>query len=303
MAVNEDGSLMRRVKGGMGSLSEALARSIQEKGGEVRLKTSVKRIVVENGVATGVELKNGERLTARAVLSNLDKKTTFFELLGQEHLSESDIQKIRRVENRGAYVHLTFKFEERPRFGGPWAPLNADVNTAVCIALTPDPEQMQADYDACVRGELPKRPPVALQIPSVLDPSLAPPGFHCGTAYGFYFPCEAPKAERGKLRDEMAERVLDRIEEYMPGFRECIVENAVFSSDHFAAMHGSTNGDFTHGLIHPEQMLGNRAMVEGSAHRTPIESLYLCGAACHPGPGVTFLPGYGCAMEVLQGLS
>jgi len=299
MAVNEDGGLMRRVKGGMGSLSEALVRSIQEKGGEVRLKTRVKRIVVEGGVATGVELKNGERLTARAVISNLDKKTTFFDLLGEEHLSESCTEKVRKVENRGAYVHLIFKLKERPRFGGPWAHLNADINAAVSLALTPDPEQMQADYDACVRGELPKRPPVALQIPSVVDPSLAPPGFHCATSYGFFFPCEAPKAERGKLRDEMAERVLDRIEEYMPGFRECIVERAVFSSDHFATMYGTTNGDVGQGLIHPEQMLGNRAMVEGSAHKAPIEGLYLCGAACHPGPGVTFLPGYGCAKEVL----
>jgi phytoene dehydrogenase-like protein len=100
----------------------------------------------------------------------------------------------------------------------------------------------------------------------------------------------------------MAERVLDRIEEYMPNFREAIVDKAVFSSDHFATMQGATNGDFTHGLIHPDQMLGNRAMVKGSAHKTPIEGLYLCGAACHPGPGVTFLPGYGCAVEALEEL-
>jgi len=137
-------------------------------------------------------------------------------------------------------------------------------------------------------------------IPSIEDPSLAPPGHHSASAYGFFFPCEAPDAERGKLRDEMAERVIDRICGYMPDFRERIVERAVFSSDHFAAMHGSTHGDFTHGLIHPDQMLAARATWQGSAHATPVPGLYLCGAACHPGPGVTFLPGYGCALEVLE---
>ena len=98
----------------------------------------------------------------------------------------------------------------------------------------------------------------------------------------------------------MAERVIDRICQYLPDFREHIVERAVFSSDHFAAMHGATNGDFTHGLIHPDQMLAARAASEGSAHATPVPGLYLCGAACHPGPGVTFLPGYNSAKEVIR---
>jgi phytoene dehydrogenase-like protein len=96
----------------------------------------------------------------------------------------------------------------------------------------------------------------------------------------------------------MAERIIDRIEAVYPGFRELIVDSAVFSSDHFETMQGATGGDFTHGMIHPEQMLGGRTLVPGSSHRTPIENLFLCGASCHPGPGVTFLPGYGCAAEV-----
>src|SRR5678815_5594424 len=100
----------------------------------------------------------------------------------------------------------------------------------------------------------------------------------------------------------MAERILDRLSEFLPDLRDCIVERAVFSSDHFASMQGATNGDFTHGLIHPEQMIGGRLLVPGSAHATPIRDLYLCGAACHPGPGVTFLPGYGAAYEVAEAL-
>jgi phytoene dehydrogenase-like protein len=301
-AQNEGGGLMRRVKGGMGSLSEALCRSIADKGGEVRIKSPVRRVLIEDGRATGVELRDGRRVTARAVLSNLDKAATFFGLVGREHLDAATIQRIERVEQRGAYVHLLFKLSRLPRYGPPFEHLNADPRTRFNTTLVPDPELQQASYEACRRGEVPEHPPVGMQIPTVMDPGLAPDGFHIATTYGFFFPCEAPKEERGRLRDEMAERILDRLSEFLPDLRECIVERAVFSSEHFATMQGATNGDFTHGLIHPEQMIGGRLLVPGSAHATPIAGLYLCGASCHPGPGVTFLPGYGAAYEVMEAL-
>ena len=302
-AQNQSGGLMRRVKGGMGSMAEALRRSITDKGGEVRVQASVRRVVVDNGRADGVELRDGTRITARAVLSNLDKPATLFGLVGREYLDDATITKIESVEHRGAFVHLLFKLRRLPSYGPPFEHLNADPRTRFNTTLVPDPELQQASYEACRRGELPEHPPVAMQIPTVMDPSLAPDGFHIATTYGFFFPCEAPKEARGDLRDAMVERILDRLSEFLPDLRDCIVERAVFSSDHFAAMQGATNGDFTHGLIHPEQMIGGRLLVPGSAHATPIAGLYLCGASCHPGPGVTFLPGYGAAYEVAEVLA
>ncbi|MFT4571948.1 MAG: phytoene dehydrogenase-like protein [Hyphomicrobiaceae bacterium] len=300
MALNGSGGLMRRVKGGMGSLCEALERSIVANGGEVRLKQQVKRIVVENGRAVGVELRSGEVLRARVVLSNLDKPATFTRLLDEKLLPASFVADVHAIEHKGAWVHLLFKLNRLPEYGGEWAFLNKNIYARFGGAMVPDPEQMQESHEACQRGELPTHAPIAFQIPTVVDPTLAPEGMHIASAYGFFFPCDAPDSERGRLRDEMAEQVIDRICQYLPDFRESIVERAVFSSDHFAAMHGATNGDFTHGLIHPDQMLAARSVVEGSAHATPIAGLYLCGAACHPGPGVTFLPGYGCANEVMK---
>ena len=110
---------------------------------------------------------------------------------------------------------------------------------------------------------------------------------------------ELSEARRGKLRDQMAEKIIDHICIHMPDFRELITDQAIFSSDHFASMQGVTNGDWTHGLLHPDQMIGERCLVDGTGHTTPVASLYLCGASCHPGPGVTFLPGYNCAHEVM----
>jgi phytoene dehydrogenase-like protein len=299
-AQNEGGGLMRRVKGGMGMLSEALRRSIEEKGSEVRTETAVRRIVVEDGCAIGVELRDGTRLTAGTVVSNLDKTATMFGLVGREHLDRETVARIEGIEQRGAYVHLVFKLRRLPSYGPPFEHLNADTLTRFNTTLVPDPELQQESYEACRRAEVPEYPPVGMQIPTVMDPTLAPEGFHIATTYGFFFPCEAPRSERGRLRDEMAERIIDRLSAFLPDLRDCIVERAVFSSDHFATMQGATNGDFTHGLIHPEQMLGGRLLVPGSAHATPIANLYLCGASCHPGPGVTFLPGYGAAYEVLD---
>lgn len=301
-AQNESGGLMRRVRGGMGALSEALCRSIADKGSEVRLKTPVQRILIDGGRAVGVELRGGGRITARAVLSNLDKPATFFGLVGREHLPDAVAARIDAIEHRGAYLHVLFKLRRLPRYGPPYEHLNTDPRTRFNTTLVPDPERQQASYEACRRGEVPPDPPIGMQIPTVMDPSLAPPGFHIATTYGFFFPCTAPKAERGRLRDAMAERIIDRLSAVLPDLRDCVAERAVFSSDHFAVMQGATNGDFTHGLIHPDQMIGGRLLVPGSAHATPIPGLYLCGASCHPGPGVTFLPGYGAACEVADAL-
>src|SRR5262245_22292085 len=201
-AQNEGGGLMRRVKGGMGMLSEALSRSIADKGGEVRAKTAVASILVDNGQATGVELRDGTRLTARAVISNLDKPATFFGLVGRQHLDTATAERIESIEQRGAYMHVLFKLRRLPSYGPPFEHLNADPRTRFNTTLVPDPEQQQASYEACRRGELPEHLPVAMQIPTVMDPSLAPEGFHIATTYGFFFPCEAPREDRGRLRDE-----------------------------------------------------------------------------------------------------
>lgn len=302
LSPNDAGGLMKRVRGGMGALSEALGRSIADKGGEVRLGAAVRRIVIEDGRAVGVEMRGGEEIRARVIVSNLDKHATLLGLVGDAHVTNETADRIRGIEQKGAYVHLLFKLSGLPRYGAPLEHLNDDAGTRFNLGLFTDPEELQRSYEACLRGEVPRNPPAALQIPTVIDPTLAPEGCHIGTTYGFYFPCEAPKEERGKLRDEMAERIIDRIEEVYPGFRRLIVESAIFSSDHFASMQGATGGDFTHGLMHPEQMLAARTLVPGSSHRTPIADLFLCGASCHPGPGVSFLPGYGCAMEVAEWL-
>jgi phytoene dehydrogenase-like protein len=295
-------ALMRKVKGGMGSISECLQRAIEAKGGKVELKAQVERILVENGKAIGVRLKNGDELRAKIIISNLDKQTTFFDLAGEEHFDTQFRQKINRIQGRGAYLHILWRLNSVPEFGKPWEYLNSDINHRSAVSRGTDPKVMQSSWHDCEMGRVPAHPPTSLQIASICDPTLVPPGStnHVANSYIFYYPCSAPQKERGKLKDEMAEIAINRIAEAMPDFRDCIDKKIVFASDHFTTMTGSTGGDFCHGLLHPEEMLEFRKMVPDSANATPIGDLYICGSSTHPGPGVTFVPGYNCAYEVLE---
>ncbi len=299
MAQEGSEGMMQRVRGGLGRLSDSLATQIQALGGEVRLKQSVQRILVEDGRAVGVEMKNGEVLHAHSIISNLDKQATFNRLLAGHTLAETDQARVDAFSHRGAFVHMLFKLRGLPTYSNHLAKLNNVRGAKFGGAMVLDPERLQQAYETCLTGELPDEVPLAFQIPTVVDPTLAPEGYHIASAYGFYFPCEAEKSRRGKLRDAMAEKIIDHISIHLPDFRQLIEDQAIFSSDHFATMQGVTNGDWTHGLLHPDQMIGERCLVEGTGHTTPITGLYLCGASCHPGPGVTFLPGYNCAHEML----
>ena len=299
MAQEGSAGMMQRVKGGMGKLSESLVSQIESLGSEVRIKQPVKKIIIENDAAVGVELKNGEQLFAKTIISNLDKPATFNRLAEDYPLPTATQQQIDNFEHRGAYVHMLFKLSGLPRYGAHVDKLNRIPFAQFGGAMVAEPEELQRCYEQCQKGELPPTVPLAFQFPSLLDDTLAPEGFHIASAYGFYFPCDAEKSKRGKLRDQFGEMIIDHIDMHMPGFRDLIVDTAIFSSDHFATMEGASNGDWTHGLLHPDQMVGDRCLIEGTGHTTPISNLFLCGSSCHPGPGVTFLPGYNCAFEVL----
>jgi len=299
MAQEGSEGLMQRVRGGIGRLSDCLAEQITALGGEVRLQKNVAQILVQDNCAVGVELKNGERIYADTIISNLDKQATFNRLLAGHTQAEEDQRKIDAFTHRGAFVHMLFKLKGLPTYSPHLDKLNRTHGAHFGGAMVLEPKQLQESYESCLRGELPAHIPLAFQIPTVHDSSLAPPGYHIATAYGFYFPCEAEKSRRGKLLDQMAEKIIDHIGVHLPNFRALIVDQAIFSSDHFASMQGVTNGDWTHGLLHPDQMIGERCLIDGTGHTTPVANLYLCGASCHPGPGVTFLPGYNCAHEIM----
>lgn len=299
MATNGEGQFMRHVKGGMGMIAEGLQRSIEEKGGEVRVSTPVKTILVENGKAVGVELENGEKITAEVVLSNLDAYATFIRLVGEDNLPSDFVRLVKGIDHRCPYIQILLTLKGLPEFAGDFAFAN-DNSLRWAMGIFPSPEHVERCWDACKWGRIPEDPILGYQIASVWDDSLAPPGYHSGSIFVPYFPVTAPRDQHGRLKDEMADKAIAKMNKYAPNFRDAIVDKAVFAPLHFETMFGCTNGDFTHGVIRPDQMLDFRPMVGWSGYKTPLENLYLCGSGCYPGPGVTFIPGYNSAHEVLK---
>ena len=289
----------RMPRGGIGAVSEALRRCLEAHGGSVRCRARVARIVVEGGRAMGVELSGGERISSSAVLSSVDARATFLGLAGERHLPERFVHEVEEIDYRNGYIQIHLVLRELPRLTGHLEFAN-EGGIGWLLAYIPSPEHLARCWEQYRRNEVPDDPVAYCTIPSVVDPSLAEPGTHTCTIFSHYFPAEGSQAEHASMKRVMADRVIERMERHAPGFRASIVKKAVLTHRYFESRFGITAGDFAHGLLHPGQMWDRRPVPGWSSYRTPIGGLYLCGSACHPGPGVTCMPGHNAAEAVLE---
>jgi len=292
----------RTPKGGIGALSDALARCLEDRGGKIEYRAPVKRLLVENGTVSGVELKTGEKISARIVVSSIDARATFMGLVGEDQLPSDFTNAVEDIEYKNGYIQLHMTLKEVPEFTGHLAFANEN-KIRWCMAYIPSPEHLARCWQQYRRGEVPDDPVSYCAIPSVMDPSLAPEGQYTCTIFSHYFPCDIPKSKQKELANVMAERVIDQIAQYAPNLRGAIMDKVVLTHQYFEATFGVTAGDFASGLMHPGQMWDKRPVPGWSDYRTPVRNLYMCGAACHPGPGVTCIPGYNGARAVLQDLA
>lgn len=289
----------RLVKGGMGMFSEAMRKGLVDKGGEVRLTTPVESITVEKGKAIGVRLRSGEKISARVVLSNLDATATFKRLVGEENIPPDFAGMVNRIKYVNPYLEIHATLKELPEFRGHMAFANENI-IRWAMSYIPSMDQLERCYDACKWGRVPEEPYSAYYIPSMLDGSFAPAGYHSATFFSQYFPVLAPRDQQNRLKEEMADRVIDQMSRFAPNLKDAIVDRVVFTALSYEGMFGITMGDYSHGLLRPNQVLDFRPVVGWAEYRTPVENLYLCGSSCHPGPGVTGVPGYNCGREVLR---
>jgi phytoene dehydrogenase-like protein len=292
--------MLSKLEGGIGALSSHLRGLFERHGGELRLHAKVERIVVENGRVAGVRLTEGETVTAPVVVSNLDPTATFTRLLDPEALPDALNQRVAAIDHRAAYIQVHWALDGLPEFIGPYEMLNEGKLRAQ-IGLFSTPEQMQRDFEVCQRGAVPETPSFGFQIPTVLDADLAPLGKHAASSFAFYFPVTGTRDDQSRLKDVMADRVVARIASMAPNFPDVIDRQMTYASYAYEMMFGCTDGDFCHGLIHPELMGPFRPGPRGWIDLPfPVDGLYLSGAGCHGGPGVTFIPGYNCGYAVLD---
>lgn len=292
----------RTPRGGIGVLSDTIAKSVEDRGGKIQYGAQVKRLLIENRKITGVELRSGQTITANVVLSSLDAHTTFMDLVGEDQLPSDLVHAVKEIEYRNGYIQIHMTLKELPEFTGHLAFANEN-NVRWLTSYIPSPEHLSRCWEQYRNGEVPDDPPSYCEIPSVMDPSLAPEGYHTCTIYSQYFPTDVPQDRHKELRDVMADRMIDQIAKYAPNFRGAIMDKVVLTHQYFEKTFGITKGDFCHGLLHPWQMWDKRPVPGWGGYRTPIENLYMCGSACHPGPGVTCIPGYNAANEVMGRLT
>ena len=291
---------MSKVRGGLGTIAEHLRELFERHGGELRRHAKVTRIVVDDGTVRGVELGDGEVVTAPVVVSNLDPSATFLDLCDGDALPEAFTRRVRSIDHRAAYFQVHFALRGLPEYLPPSDVLNGtDYGRNVTFFGTA--EQMQRDFEDCVRGRVPESPSFNIQIPTIDDPGLAPKGMHAASTFAFYLPIGADRESRERLRDEMAGRIVEKITRVAPNFPDLIERQLNYPAYTYELMFGCTGGDFTHGLLQPEFMGPFRPGPRGwPDNPVPLRGLYLCGAGCHGGPGVTFIPGYNCAYAVLE---
>ena len=237
------------------------------------------------------------------VVSNLSPDLTLIDLVGAEHLPADLVTRLSGRDHRASFVQIHFALDGLPEFAAPYDFLN-EPGMQGSIGIFGSPEEQQRQWEECKRGIIPDNPSMGMQIPSVHDPAMAPPGKHAASAFAYAFPVEASRDLHGHLKNVMAEKVIDKITRYAPNFRDIQIRHITFAPYHMQTMFAAPSGDFCHGLLHPDLMGPNRPGPKGFLDMPiPIDGLYLGGAGCHGGPGITFTPGYNAAHQALEDLS
>jgi phytoene dehydrogenase-like protein len=296
---DENATLIKKFRGGMGAVTEHLLQMFTAAGGELRLRSRVDEILVDDGRVTGVRLDDGATLTAPIVVSNLAPDLTVNTLIDAGAVPGDIRERFSRIDHRGSYLQMHFALDGPPTFAAPYEVLN-DPEYQSAIGIFTTPEELQQQWEESGRGVVPADPAIALQIPSANDPDLAPPGKHAASAFSLWFPLSEEKSSYGEMKTEMGQRVIDKITRLAPDFESLVLRHTTFTPKHMGTMFGAPGGDYCHGLIHPEQMGRNRPGPKGYVDQPiPIDGLYLASAGCHGGPGITFIPGYNAAQEAL----
>jgi phytoene dehydrogenase-like protein len=264
----------------------------------------VKRIVVENGRATGIELEDGRVIQGNAVAANIGPKPLFLKLLAEAELPAEFRARIERLRVGSATFRMNVALSELPKFSAaPRADGGAHLGSGIILA--PSLEYMDHAFaDARLEG-MSRKPIVEMLIPSTLDSSLAPKGAHVASLFCQHFSYKLPGGRDWRQESSRAvDLIFSTVESYAPNFRASVVGHSALSPLDLEEKLGLAGGDIFHGALGLDQLWAARPMLGYGDYRTPLKSLYLCGSGAHPGGGVTGIPGHNAAREILRdGLS
>ena len=284
-------------RGGTGAISEAIAGAARELGVEIRTEAPVSRILIKNGQAEGVVLKNGDEIRAGLVSSSVDPNLTFLKLMEPGELPDEFVEQVRRYKFRGSSGKVNLALDALPDFRalpGPGAHLRG------AISFSPSVEYMERAYDDAKYGQYSRRPYIDMVIPSLTDPSVAPPGKHVMSCFVQYAPYKLKGATWDEKREAFGDTVIDTIAEYAPNIKDIILHRQVLTPLDLEREFGLTEGNIFQGELTLEQLFFLRPVAGWAKFRTPVRNLYMCGSATHPGGGIMGAPGRIAAREILK---
>lgn len=281
--------------GGMGAITQAMAKAAREKGVDIRLDTPVDEIIVEQGRAAGA-IAGGAVHRAKAVVAGVNPKLLFTRLLPAGAVAPEIDRRMTNWQGESATFRMNVALSELPRFSV--LPDPGDHLTAGII-IAPSLTYMDRAYLSARTDGFSKEPVVEMLVPSTLDDSLAPAGAHVASLFCQHFPYDVPGGWDAR-RDEAADAIIAQVDRFAPGFSASVIGRQALSPLDLERRFGLIGGDIFHGKMSLDQLFSNRPMLGHADYRMPLPGLYLCGSGAHPGGGVTGLPGHNAAQAVLR---
>jgi phytoene dehydrogenase-like protein len=286
-------------KGGTGSVSNAIGNAARALGAEIRTEAPVARIRVRTGRTVGVALEDGEEIDAGVVLSSVDTRRTFLDLLEPGTLEPAFVEEVRRFKFRGSSGKVNLAVDRLPDFSclpGEGEHLRG------AISFSPSIDEMELAYDDAKYGRFSSKPYIDMIIPTLVDPSMAPPGKHVISCFVQYAPYTLAPELGGwdDQREAFGDAVVDRIAEFAPNIRDIILHRQVMTPLDIERTTGLSEGNIFQGELSLEQLFFNRPVPGHARFRTPVRDLWLCGSSTHPGGGIMGANGRIAALEVLK---
>jgi phytoene dehydrogenase-like protein len=287
------------VKGGMGGVSAAIARSAESRGAEIRSGVEVARIVTSvGGRATGVELADGSLIRSRRVVSGAHPVTTYLDLIGEERLPAQVVRDVRRYRTRSGSVKVNVALSELPAFPSWDQP--GDVHRGL-VAVSPSMEYLERAWDDAKYGRTSEHPYVEVVFPTAHEPTgLAPEGKHLMLAFTQYGPYELREGSWDDHREEYGARVIRTLGEFAPNLEAAVEHIEILTPRDIEERFGLLGGNIMQGELTPDQMFSFRPIPGYGDYRSPIAGMYLCGSGTHPGGGVMGVPGRNAASVILK---
>jgi phytoene dehydrogenase-like protein len=283
-------------RGGTGAISNAIASAARQAGVEIRTQAPVARILTAGGHATGVVLENGDEIEADLVLSSVDPRLTFLRFLEARDLPPDFLDDVRRYRFRGSSGKVNLALDALPDFSclpGPGPHLRG------AISISPSVDYMERAYDQAKYGWFSERPYIDIVIPTLTDPSVAPPGKHVMSCFVQYAPYALASGTWDEQRDAFGDAVIDTIARFAPNLRDIILHRQVLTPLDLEREFGLSEGNIFQGELTLEQLFFLRPAPGWAQYKTPIRNLWMCGSAAHPGGGIMGAPGRNAARRIL----